>query len=105
METPSKTKAVKSLFNAVNDLRGTGQFYSSGTIPFVFPGLKLQKGEEIAWPLPVAHGDLIKSCAETARSFERELFANTFAPIHHVAFCGPFRRAVKREIQWGFVCS
>ncbi len=45
-------KNIKSkILDCLQDLKGSGKFASVGSIPFVLPGLLIDKKEEISFPL------------------------------------------------------
>lgn len=50
----------------LDTIRGSGRFVCSGSVPFVFPGIHLPDGEEIAFPLPKSQALAIAAQAESA---------------------------------------
>ena len=57
---------MKSIFNALKNIRGAGTFVTRGSEPFVYPGISLPSGEELAFPLPKALAKAIIAEAEAA---------------------------------------
>lgn len=57
-------KPINAILRILQDLKGSGQFVSSGTTDFVLPGLSIQNIGEIAFPI---HADQIKKIIQHAR--------------------------------------
>lgn len=58
--------ASKSFLSAFLEITGTGNFHSTGTAPFFFPGLRVKGLGEIAFPLHAAQVKQIIALAEAA---------------------------------------
>lgn len=60
------SNSVSNLATAVEKIRGSGSFFMKGSVDFVFPGISLPDGEELAFPLPPSQARSIESIAESA---------------------------------------
>ncbi len=58
--------ATDSFLKALHKITGTGQFHSTGTSPFFLPGIHLEGVGELAFPLPTAQAEALKTHAEPA---------------------------------------
>lgn len=60
------TDSFRQLSTAVREIRGSGSFFMKGSVGFVFPGISLPDGEELAFPLPPSQARYLESVAEWA---------------------------------------
>ena len=58
--------ASKSFLSAFSEITGTGNFHSTGTAPFFFPGLRVKGLGEIAFPLQASQVKELTALAEAA---------------------------------------
>jgi len=58
--------ATDSLISALSGITGTGDFHSTGVVPFFLPSLEVDGVGEIAFPLPPAQAKELIAVAEDA---------------------------------------
>ena len=57
---------MESLLDVLDSITGTGCFCSTGTLPFFFPQVRVDGGEELAFPLSSAQAQQLIELAEVA---------------------------------------